>query len=72
MTIAQDALMQRSETYKGFIMIWFDPPATSAHWIINIGTDDRKLFAKLGRRRVIDTPTLEEALEKAKRFIDSL
>jgi len=72
LTVAHDALMQRSETYKGFAMIWFEPPATSSKWIINIGTDDPKLFAKLGRSPVIDTPTLEEALEKAKRYIDGL
>jgi alkanesulfonate monooxygenase SsuD/methylene tetrahydromethanopterin reductase-like flavin-dependent oxidoreductase (luciferase family) len=70
---AHDALMQRAKSYKGFVMTWSEPPETSDRRTINIGSDDRRLFAKLGRSsKVVAGATLEEALEKAKRFIDSL
>jgi len=71
-TVAHDALMQRTELYKGFIMTWSDPPVNSSQWLINIGPGDRTLLAKLGRTKVINAPILEEALENTKQFIDSL
>jgi hypothetical protein len=70
---AAHALMQRAKSYKDFVMTWSEPPETSDRRTVNIGSDNRKLFAKLGRSsKAVDSTTLEEALEKAKRFIDSL
>src|SRR6478672_11942233 len=67
-TVAHDAIMERAKSCKGFVMTWSEPPVTSFKWTINIDAKDRRRLAKLGRTKVIDAPTCEEALEKAKRF----
>jgi hypothetical protein len=71
-TVAHEAIMERAKSYNGFVMTWSEPPVTSFKWTINIDAKDRRRLAKLGRTKVIGSPTCEEALEKAKRFIDSL
>jgi hypothetical protein len=65
--------MQRTLSYKDFEITLPDPPQTPDKWEVNLGSDDLWLFAKLGRSsKMIAGATLEDALEKAKRFIDSL
>ena len=68
--VEHDQLMPQEEQYKGFVITWPEPPQTGAGWTLNISSDDPMLFATLGQTVVMNAPTLEQALEKARLSID--
>lgn len=67
-TVAHDALMR----YKGFVIIWVEPPISAHEWVLNINPADRAGLTKLSRTKVIKGATLEEAKDEARKFIDDL
>ena len=66
--------MNKSEDYRGFIISWQEPPITSAEWSANVATDDRSLFALMGRNgpKVINGRTRDEMIADARQYIDDL
>jgi len=67
-TVAHDALMR----YKGFVIIWVEPPISAHEWVLNINPAERAGLTKLSRTKVIKGATLEEAKDEARKFIDDL
>ncbi len=66
-------MIERNESYKGFVISWIEPPLTSASWTANIASESRELQDKIGpSAEVIDAPTRHEMVAAAKRFIDNL
>jgi hypothetical protein len=56
----------KTETYKGYVISWQEPPITTAKWTANVGPDG------IQGSKVIDGQTCEEMITKAKAYIDSL
>jgi hypothetical protein len=70
----QFAAMQIGDHYKGFVISWVEPPVSAHEWVLNISAKDKDKagLTKLGRTEVIKGATLDEAVAKAKKFIDEL
>ena len=66
--------MQIGDHYKGFVITWVEPPVSAHEWVLNINAKDKNKagLTKLGRTGVIKGATLDEAMAKAKQFIDEL
>jgi hypothetical protein len=59
--------------YKGYEARFPKIPMFSHKWTINLCSNDRRLFTKLGGRNiVIDGRSREEAIANAKRYVDEL
>ena len=71
--ITRDGVMNKSEAYKGFTIVWQEPPVTSRKWTAIVTSDDRHLCALMGCRgvEVIDGSSRDEMLVAAKN-IDGL
>jgi hypothetical protein len=65
----QTAATQIGDHYKGFVISWVEPPVSAHEWVLNINAKDKD---KAGRTEVIKGATLDEAVAKAKKFIDEL
>jgi len=66
--------MQIGDHYRGFVITWIKPPVSAHEWVLNINAKDKNKagLTKLGRTGVIKGATLDEAMAKAKQFIDEL
>jgi hypothetical protein len=65
--------MEKNEKYKECEIDWIEPPLTSAKWTANVGSNDRAIATKMGNKiEIIDAPTKEEMLAKARDYIDRL
>jgi hypothetical protein len=69
-----NAAMQIGDHYKGFVITWVEPPVSAHEWVLNINAKnkDEAGHTKLARTGVIKGATLDEAMAKAKQFIDEL
>jgi hypothetical protein len=56
--------MQIGDHYRGFVITWIKPPVSDA--------ENKAGLTKFGRTEVIKGATLDEAIAKAKKFIDEL
>jgi len=58
--------------YKGYEGRFPKIPMFSNKWTINLSSNDRRLFTKIGGNAVIDGRTREEVIANAKRHVDEL
>jgi hypothetical protein len=66
------AAIQIGDHHKGFVITWVEPPVSAHKWVLNINAEDKAGLTKLGRTEVIKGATLDEAMAKAKKFIEEL
>jgi hypothetical protein len=65
-------MVEKSEAYRGFKLVWLDPPPTGERWIVNVASNDRRLATKLGSSAAVFTGgTLIMAIAAAKQAIDA-
>jgi hypothetical protein len=64
--------MQREESYRGFIYSWQEPPITAIGFVMNIASDDQRLFTLLTSDQKVRRPfpKLDDAKQDARRTID--
>jgi hypothetical protein len=66
--------MEKTEVYRGFTIVWQEPPLTTAAWTANVASEHRHLYSLMGHpaSEIIDGHTRDEMLVKAKKYIDNL
>jgi hypothetical protein len=65
--------MEKNEKYRECEIDWSEPPRTTAGWTANVGSNVPAIMAKMGNKiEIIEAPTKEEMLAKARDYIDRL
>lgn len=72
--ITMPGVKNLTESYKGFIISWQEPPMFGGIWTANVATDLPHLFSLMGsnRAKVIQAPTRDEMIAEARRYVDRL
>jgi hypothetical protein len=74
MVISKSGGTRRTESYRGFLISWEDPPLTGAKWTASIATESANLLNLMGGNgaKVIDGLNANNMLAKARDCIDGL
>lgn len=66
-------MVEKTESYNGFVIAWEEPALLSGKWTASVGSDDRRRFTMLGGRAPnIEGQTREDMLTKARQYIDDI
>lgn len=64
--------MHKQEEYQAYVLSWQQPPLTAAEWVANVASENRELQERIGKgSKAISGNTFEDAIAKAKAFVDA-